>query len=87
MLEIEFHDRNKEIREIMRIQNSRPDLITFVYGPINSGKSSLMDEAVNRLSNNYVVSFIDLKFSTVIFLHKYYIEFHHVLIYQITQLI
>ena len=29
---IEFHDREKEIQEIMRILNSRPDLITFVYG-------------------------------------------------------
>ncbi len=61
MLEIKFHNREREIKEIMRILNSRPDLITFVYGPINSGKSSLMDEVVGKLSNDYVVFFVDLR--------------------------
>ncbi len=71
-MEIEFHDRNREIHEIMRILNSRPDLITFVYGPINSGKSSVMDEAVNRLSNDYVVFFIDLRAHVVTNIDEFY---------------
>ena len=61
MLEIEFHDREKEIQEIMRILNSRPDLITFVYGPINSGKSSLMCKIAEELGKNYVVFYVDLR--------------------------
>ena len=61
MLEIEFHDREKEIQEVMRILNSRPDLITFVYGPINSGKSSLMCKIAEELGKNYVVFYVDLR--------------------------
>ncbi len=72
MLEIEFHDREKEIREIMRILNSRPDLITFVYGPINSGKSSLMDEVVRKLPDDYVVFFIDLRAHVVTNIDEFY---------------
>ena len=61
MLEIKFHDREKEIQEIMRILNSRPDLITFVYGPINSGKSSLMCKIAEELGKDYVVFYVDLR--------------------------
>ncbi len=61
MLEIEFHNREKEIQEVMRILNSRPDLITFVYGPINSGKSSLMCKIAEELGKDYVVFYVDLR--------------------------
>lgn len=61
MLEIEFWNRKKEIQDIMTILNSRPDLITFIYGPINSGKSSLIDEVARRLSNDFAVFSIDLR--------------------------
>ena len=60
-MEIEYHNREKEIKEITRILKTPPNLITFIYGPINSGKSSLMDEVVKRLSNDYIVFFIDLR--------------------------
>ncbi|RLG29975.1 hypothetical protein DRO03_05785 [Methanosarcinales archaeon] len=39
MKRIEFHNREKETKEIMAILDSEPSLITFVYGPINSGKN------------------------------------------------
>ena len=39
-MDVAFHDREREIEKVMKILNSRPDLITFVYGPINSGKRS-----------------------------------------------
>ncbi len=58
---IEFHDREKEIEEITRILKAPPNLITFVYGPINSGKSSLMDEVSGRLKSHYVVFYVDLR--------------------------
>ena len=58
---IEFHDREKEIEEIMRILRSPPNLITFVCGPINSGKSSLMEEVSKKLGKDYVVFYVDLR--------------------------
>jgi len=61
MLEIEFYNREKEINEIMRILDTRPDLITFVYGPINSGKSSLMCKIAEELGKGYVVFYVDLR--------------------------
>jgi len=41
-----FHDREREIKEIMNIIESEPMLITFVYGPINSGKTGLFNHAI-----------------------------------------
>jgi len=58
---IEFHDREEEIQEIMRILNSRPDLITFVYGPINSGKTELFQHIVKTLPKNFVAFYINLR--------------------------
>jgi AAA+ ATPase superfamily predicted ATPase len=45
----------------MNILNSRPDLITFVYGPINSGKTELFNHLIGKLSNDYVVFYINLR--------------------------
>ncbi len=58
---IEFYDREREIDEVMRILNTPPNLITFVYGPINSGKSSLMDKIAKELGKGYVVFYVDLR--------------------------
>ncbi len=61
MIEIEFYNREREIQEIMNILNSRPDLIMFVYGPINSGKTELFSHLIDRLSDDYVVFYINLR--------------------------
>ena len=58
---IEFYNREKEIQEIINILNSRPDLITFVYGPINSGKTELFNYLIGKLSDDYVVFYINLR--------------------------
>jgi len=58
---IEFHDRGKEIQEIMRILNTRPDLITFVYGPINSGKTELFQHLIRTLPKDFVTFYINLR--------------------------
>ena len=58
---IEFHDREKEIEEIMSILNTRPDLITFIYGPINSGKTELLQYLIERLPSNLVTFYINLR--------------------------
>ncbi|MDQ7033126.1 MAG: ATP-binding protein, partial [Desulfonauticus sp.] len=58
---IEFHDREKEIQEIMRILRTPPNLITFVYGPINSGKTELFQYLIRKLPNEFVVFYINLR--------------------------
>ncbi len=61
MLEIEFHNREEEIQEITNILTGRPDLITFVYGPINSGKTELFNHVINTLPEDFVVFYINLR--------------------------
>ena len=61
MREIEFHNREKEIKEIRDILNTKPTLITFIYGPINSGKTELINQIIPRLPEEYAVFYINLR--------------------------
>ena len=61
MLEIEFYNREKEIDAIMNILNARPDLITFIYGPINSGKTELMSHLIKTLPKDFRVFYVNLR--------------------------
>ena len=62
MERIEFHDREEEIREIKNILEREPSLITFIYGPINSGKTELMSYAVKQLpAEDYAIFRINLR--------------------------
>jgi len=67
---MKFFNREKEINEILSIIEGDPNLIYFVYGPINSGKTALINEIINnRLDNDkYVVFYFDLR---EIFISKY----------------
>jgi len=58
---IEFHNREKEEKEIMDLLAAEPSLITFVYGPINSGKTALVNHLINQLPKEYVVFYINLR--------------------------
>ncbi|MDI6729960.1 MAG: ATP-binding protein [Candidatus Altarchaeum sp.] len=58
---IEFFNREKEKEEIMNILEAEPKLITFIYGPINSGKTSLITDMIENLPENYVVIYINLR--------------------------
>ena len=60
-MEIEFHDRKREIEEIKRILSYRPDSIYFVYGPINSGKTELFRHLIKTLPKEYMVFYISLR--------------------------
>ncbi len=60
-MEIEFHDREREVGEVMRMLNSKPNLITFVYGPINSGKTELFQHLIKTLPDRFVVFYINLR--------------------------
>ena len=60
---MKFFNREKEIREILNLIETEPKLINFIYGPINSGKTALINEIVeNKLNKNkYQVFFISLR--------------------------
>ncbi|MHC1575087.1 MAG: ATP-binding protein [Candidatus Methanogasteraceae archaeon] len=61
MRDIEFHNREREMKEIRSILDSRPTLITFIYGPINSGKTELITHTIEELPEEYVVFYINLR--------------------------
>jgi AAA+ ATPase superfamily predicted ATPase len=52
MKRIEFHDREREIGQIKNILEREPALITFIYGPINSGKTELINYLVKQQPQN-----------------------------------
>ncbi|MEA1868794.1 MAG: ATP-binding protein, partial [Euryarchaeota archaeon] len=57
----EFHNREKETKEIRAILDRRPTLITFIYGPINSGKTELITHTIEELPDDYVVFYVNLR--------------------------
>ena len=61
MKRIEFHDREREIGQIKDILEREPTLITFINGPINSGKTELINFLVKQLPQNYVVFYVNLR--------------------------
>jgi len=60
---MKFFNREKEIKEILSVIESEPQLIHFIYGPINSGKTALINEIIkNRLDKSrYEVIYINLR--------------------------
>ena len=61
MMEVTFYDREQELKEMMDILSMKPRLITFVYGPINSGKTELITHLIEELPEDYVVFYINLR--------------------------
>ena len=61
MRRIEFHNREKETKEIMDILDAEPSLITFVYGPINSGKTTMVSHLIKELPEDYVPFYVNLR--------------------------
>ncbi|MEA3282076.1 MAG: ATP-binding protein [Euryarchaeota archaeon] len=61
MKRIEFHDKERETKEITNILDSEPSLITFVYGPINSGKTALINHLIDQLPEYYAPFYINLR--------------------------
>jgi AAA+ ATPase superfamily predicted ATPase len=61
MRNIEFHNREKETKKIRAILDSQPTLITFIYGPINSGKTGLINHVIEELPDDYVVFYVNLR--------------------------
>ncbi len=61
MKRIPFHNRERELKEVMKILEAEPSLITFIYGPINSGKTTLVSHLIDQLPEEYVVFYINLR--------------------------
>ena len=61
MRRIAFHNREKEMKEIMDILNAEPSLITFIYGPINSGKTTTISHLIKELPEDYAPFYVNLR--------------------------
>ena len=61
MKRIAFHNREKETKEIMDILDSEPSLITFIYGPINSGKTTMISHLIEQLPEEYAPFYVNLR--------------------------
>ncbi len=57
----EFVNREKEKKSLKAVLSGRPNLVYFVYGPINSGKTALINEVIKELSENYRVFYINFR--------------------------
>lgn len=58
---IGFFNRESEKEDLMNILGTEPHLINFIYGPINSGKTSLIVNLIENLPSDYVVFYINLR--------------------------
>jgi AAA+ ATPase superfamily predicted ATPase len=57
-----FYNREKEVNEILHILSKEPDDIYFVYGPMNSGRTTLIKHIIeNKLSDDYKVFYINFR--------------------------
>ncbi|MEA1894258.1 MAG: ATP-binding protein [Euryarchaeota archaeon] len=61
MRHIEFYNREKGTMELARILGTYPTLITFIYGPINSGKTELITNLIKTLPESQKVFYINLR--------------------------
>ena len=58
---IPFHNREKELNGVMKILEAEPSLITFIYGPINSGKTTMISHLIEQLPEDYVPFYVNLR--------------------------
>ncbi len=61
MKRIPFHNRERELNEVMKILEAEPSLITFIYGPINSGKTTLVSHLIEQLPEDYAPFYVNLR--------------------------
>jgi len=61
MKRIPFHNRERELKEVMKILEAEPSLITFIYGPINSGKTTMVSHLIEQLPEDYAPFYVNLR--------------------------
>ena len=62
---MEFLDREKEKEELKAILSWEPEVVYFVYGPINSGKTALLMKVFEELPEEYRVFYINFRWRDV----------------------
>ena len=60
-----FYNREKEIKELKAVLSGEPNLVWFVYGPINSGKTALLINVFEDLPEDYIVFYINFRWRNV----------------------
>ncbi len=56
-----FFDREEDIRRMKAVLSGEPNLVYFVYGPINSGKTALLLKVFEELPEEYRVFYINFR--------------------------
>ena len=56
-----FFDREEDVKRLKAVLSGEPNLVYFVYGPINSGKTALLSKVFEELPEEYVVFYINFR--------------------------
>ncbi len=56
-----FYNREEDIRRIKAVLSGEPNLVYFMYGPINSGKTALLMKVAEELPENYRIFYINFR--------------------------
>jgi len=56
-----FYNREKEQKALLTILNMEPALVHFIYGPINSGKTNLIDKVLKSLQEPMIPFYVNLR--------------------------
>ena len=56
-----FYNRQDDIRRMKAVLSGDPNLVYFVYGPINSGKTALLMKVLEELPEEYRVFYINFR--------------------------
>ena len=56
-----FYNREDDIRRMKAVLSGEPNLVYFVYGPINSGKTALLNRVFDLLPDNYRIFYINFR--------------------------
>ncbi len=56
-----FYNREEDIRRMQAVLSGEPNLVYFVYGPINSGKTALLMKVLEELPEEYRVFYINFR--------------------------
>ena len=60
-----FYNREDDIRRMKAVLSGEPNLVYFVYGPINSGKTALLIKVFEELPQEYCVFYINFRWRYV----------------------
>ncbi len=56
-----FYNREEDIKRVKAVLSGEPNLVYFVYGPINSGKTALLIKVMGELPEDYAVFYINFR--------------------------